>query len=65
MDGNPEDLPLIAVVTIGRNEGDRLRRCLESVFAMDYPSHLLHVIYVDSKSTDGSVIWRGPWGQRQ
>ena len=55
MDGNLEDLPPIAVVTIGRNEGERLRRCLESVFAMDYPSHLLHVIYVDSKSTDGSV----------
>lgn len=55
MDGNLEDLPLIAVVAIGRNEGERLRRCLESVLAMDYPSHLLHVIYVDSKSTDGSV----------
>lgn len=37
-------------MAIGRNEGDRLVRCLESlVGAVD------HVVYVDSGSTDGSV----------
>ncbi len=43
----------IGVVTIGRNEGDRLRRCLQSLKAQipqDAP-----IIYVDSGSTDGSV----------
>jgi cellulose synthase/poly-beta-1,6-N-acetylglucosamine synthase-like glycosyltransferase len=55
VDDNRENLPPIAVVTIGRNEGERLRRCLESILAMDYPAHLLDVIYVDSRSTDGSV----------
>lgn len=40
----------IAVIAIGRNEGQRLRRCLESVVNRGY-----HVIYVDSGSTDGSV----------
>lgn len=45
----------IGVVIIGRNEGDRLRACLESVLDMNYPAHLLDVIYVDSSSTDGSV----------
>jgi GT2 family glycosyltransferase len=40
----------VAVVVIGRNEGERLRRCLESVAAS---RHLL--VYVDSGSTDGSV----------
>lgn len=39
----------IGVVAIGRNEGERLRRCLESVLARA-PS----VVYVDSGSTDGS-----------
>jgi glycosyltransferase involved in cell wall biosynthesis len=39
---------LIGVVVIGRNEGQRLERCLASV-----PSGVL--VYVDSGSTDGSV----------
>lgn len=42
--------PIIGVVVIGRNEGERLRRCLVSVaHASDC------VVYVDSGSTDGSV----------
>ena len=40
----------LGVVVIGRNEGERLGRCLASVLA---PSRL--VVYVDSGSTDGSV----------
>ena len=40
----------VGVVVIGRNEGERLRRCLESVVA---PGR--HVVYVDSGSTDDSV----------
>jgi len=38
------------VVAIGRNEGERLRRCLASVVA-----GAARVVYVDSGSTDGSV----------
>jgi glycosyltransferase involved in cell wall biosynthesis len=41
--------PRTGVVAIGRNEGDRLKRCLTSV-GTGYP-----VVYVDSGSTDGSV----------
>lgn len=48
-------LPRVAVVLIGRNEGERLRACIESVLAMEYPRELVEVIYVDSASTDGSV----------
>lgn len=40
----------IGVVVIGRNEGERLRRCLESVVRITQ-----HVVYVDSGSSDGSV----------
>jgi hypothetical protein len=40
----------LAVVVIGRNEGERLLRCLRSVQGAGVP-----VIYVDSGSTDGSV----------
>ncbi|HKS16666.1 MAG TPA: glycosyltransferase family A protein, partial [Planctomycetota bacterium] len=40
----------VGVVVIGRNEGDRLKRCLRSVSGDG-----AHVVYVDSGSTDGSV----------
>ncbi|WP_372521473.1 glycosyltransferase family 2 protein [Sulfuricaulis sp.] len=40
----------IGVVIIGRNEGERLRKCLESV-----KKNANRVVYVDSGSTDGSV----------
>jgi GT2 family glycosyltransferase len=39
----------IGLVVIGRNEGERLARCLASVRAIP------HGVYVDSGSTDGSV----------
>ena len=40
----------IGVVVIGRNEGERLKRCLASLLGKADK-----VIYVDSGSTDGSV----------
>lgn len=40
----------VAVVAIGRNEGERLGRCLASLQPEGVP-----VVYVDSGSTDGSV----------
>ena len=40
----------LGVVVIGRNEGERLRLCLQSLLS---PSR--RVVYVDSGSTDGSV----------
>src|SRR5579864_8939667 len=40
----------VGVIAIGRNEGERLRRCLASVVGRGMP-----VVYVDSRSTDGSV----------
>jgi GT2 family glycosyltransferase len=39
----------LGIVIIGRNEGERLRRCLTSVVERNLP-----VIYVDSNSSDGS-----------
>lgn len=40
----------LAIVLIGRNEGERLLRCLASI-----RGQAGHVVYVDSGSTDGSV----------
>ena len=39
------------VVAIGRNEGERLKQCLRSA------SEAVLTVYVDSGSTDDSVIW--------
>jgi glycosyltransferase involved in cell wall biosynthesis len=46
----PLSAETVGVVAIGRNEGERLRRCLAS--AVDRAAA---VVYVDSGSTDGSV----------
>jgi GT2 family glycosyltransferase len=40
----------LGIVVIGRNEGERLVRCLESVLSQGYP-----VVYIDSASCDGSA----------
>jgi len=45
------------VVAIGRNEGERLQRCLASVVA-----GAARVVYVDSGSTDGSVDFARGFG---
>lgn len=44
------DIGQIGVVVIGRNEGDRLQRCLRSLVA-----EVTRIVYVDSGSTDDSV----------
>ncbi|MDC7223954.1 MAG: glycosyltransferase family 2 protein [Spirochaetales bacterium] len=50
-----ETKPLISVVIIGRNEGEKLVRCIESVRKINYPQDLLEVLYVDSDSSDQSL----------
>lgn len=53
-DSNTSDMAshCLAVVVIGRNEGERLRACLQSVIAC---TAVQTVVYVDSGSTDGSA----------
>jgi len=47
----------VALVAIGRNEGERLRRCLESA-----TSQVNQLVYVDSGSTDGSPTLADQFG---
>ena len=44
--------PAVDAIAIGRNEGERLVRCLDSLAAAGFR----HVVYVDSGSTDGSIV---------
>lgn len=46
----PDPRDAVAVVAIGRNEGERLERCLRAAVR-----RVARVVYVDSGSTDGSV----------
>ena len=55
---------LLSVVVIGRNEGERLARCLASVAAMEHAGFAVETIYVDSASADGSVALAEGTGAR-
>ncbi|MEX2485550.1 MAG: glycosyltransferase family 2 protein [Brumimicrobium sp.] len=48
---------MISFIVIGRNEGWKLKKCLKSVFETIHHNNLSdsEIIYVDSKSTDGSA----------
>jgi len=46
--------PLVSIVVIGRNEGQRLAACLKSVKDIINPGGEIELIYVDSNSQDGS-----------
>jgi glycosyltransferase involved in cell wall biosynthesis len=46
--------PSLSIVIIGRNEGERLTRCLQSVALIRGVEDKAELIYVDSASTDGS-----------
>jgi glycosyltransferase involved in cell wall biosynthesis len=46
---------LVSIVVIGRNEGERLRHCLQSIVEMKVLNFETETIYVDSGSTDESV----------
>jgi acetyltransferase-like isoleucine patch superfamily enzyme/GT2 family glycosyltransferase len=50
--GRPIDL---SVVVIGRNEGERLVRCLQSIARCERAELAFELIYVDSASTDDSM----------
>lgn len=57
MRNGPNLLTDVGIVIIGRNEGDRLIRCLSSLSAQSN-----QLVYVDSASTDDSVVMASSLG---
>ncbi len=55
------DLPTLSIVVIGRNEGKRLAKCLESIGQVR-EIVIREIIYVDSGSTDGSPELASQYG---
>lgn len=47
-----------------RNDAERLRRCLATIAAVDYPGHLLEIIVADNGSVDDSRAVAGQAGAR-
>ncbi len=58
------DRPALSIVVIGRNEGERLVRCLKSVATMRPIGGPIEIIYVDSASTDGSAARAAQFGAK-
>ncbi|UCH18053.1 MAG: glycosyltransferase [Burkholderiales bacterium] len=54
----------VSVVVIGRNEGNRLVRCLASVTAARWGATTYELLYVDSRSSDGSIERAAAMGAR-
>jgi succinoglycan biosynthesis protein ExoA len=44
----------VSLLVAMRNEAGYIERCLASIFAQNYPDHLLEVLVMDGQSTDGS-----------
>ena len=59
---DPRPSPPLGLVAIGRNEGERLRRCLAAARALMGPGAPL--VYVDSGSTDASLAIAAEAGAR-
>ncbi len=55
-------MPALSIVIIGRNEGERLTRCLQSVDLAHGVDDSAELIYVDSASTDESPEIAGNFG---
>lgn len=54
---------MISVVVIGRNEQSRIGACMQSI--KDAMGVMLHeIVYVDSRSTDDSLVIARRWGAR-
>jgi glycosyltransferase involved in cell wall biosynthesis len=56
--------PVLSIVVIGRNEGQRLVRCLQSVQSIRGLVGDVELLYVDSGSTDGSFQTAESYGAK-
>jgi GT2 family glycosyltransferase len=46
---------MVTLITVNYNRKDLLKKCLDSIFSLDYPLEKLEVIVVDNGSSDGSA----------
>lgn len=58
------ELKKVSVIVPVRNEERYIRECVESIFAQDYPTDKMEVIFADGCSTDGTVEILNELGNR-
>ena len=51
---NRSYLPAVSIIIAARNEEQNIGRCLDSMIRLTYPPHLLEIVVVDDRSTDGT-----------
>ncbi len=49
-----ENLPAVTILIAARNEALRITKCLQCLFAQEYPPELLQIIIVNDRSTDAT-----------
>ena len=57
-----EGLPTISILVVNKDSVETLGRCLDSLFALDYPN--VHIVVQDGVSTDGSLELLRSYGDR-
>ncbi|MGH7213581.1 MAG: glycosyltransferase [Tepidisphaeraceae bacterium] len=50
----PESAPEVTVLIPAKDEGERIRACIESALAQDYPGERFRVVAIDDRSTDNT-----------
>lgn len=50
-----ETRPSVTLLVIARNEAGRIKTCLESLLAQDYPADRFEILVIDDHSTDGTL----------
>ncbi|MEP7235589.1 MAG: glycosyltransferase, partial [Ignavibacteriota bacterium] len=54
----------VTVLVCARNEENNIDACLSSLAKLDYPEHLLEILVIDDRSTDGTSEKLNTWRSR-
>lgn len=57
-------VPEVSVIVPCRNEEKRIKRCIDSILAQDYPADKIEIIIVDGMSNDGTRRIIGEYAER-
>lgn len=49
------NLPFVSIITVNYNGKKYLRKCLDSIYKLNYPKNKFEIIVVDNCSTDDSI----------
>jgi cellulose synthase/poly-beta-1,6-N-acetylglucosamine synthase-like glycosyltransferase len=49
------EFPFVSIIVVGRNEGENLTACINSIVQNDFPVQSYEIIYVDDHSEDDSL----------